>query len=203
MRTALEGKEDSGPVAGAERPQPDPTFWRLHEPGWGDKHQGWQAATVCRRGHAEEDTLTEARTLDVLGFCAECGAQILSRCAACGIRIRGRYHDPGLTDLDPFIPSPFCDGCGEPYPWTTMQDRIYQLENLLDEEDIDDSTKLLVRDDLERLRVGGAELDQDSQLAIWRRIKGRAPGLLAGAAWSVGQSLFNAYLKQKLGLPGA
>jgi hypothetical protein len=92
----------------------------------------------------------------------------------------------------------FCDGCGEPYPWATRQDRIYQLENLLDEEEIDEPTRLLVREDLERLRVDGPELDRDTELAIWRRVKSRAPGLLAGAAWNIAQNLLSAYIQQKL-----
>jgi hypothetical protein len=71
---------------------------------------------------------------------------------------------------------------------------------LLDEEDVDEPTKLLVRQDLERLRLAGAELDQDAQLAIWRRIKSRTPGLLAGAEWNVGQNLLSAYVRQKIGL---
>jgi Uncharacterized protein conserved in bacteria (DUF2321) len=95
----------------------------------------------------------------------------------------------------------FCDGCGEPYPWATRQDRIYQLENLLDEEDIDEPTRLLVRQDLERLRVEGAELGRDAELDIWRRVENRAPGLLGGAAWNIAQGLISAYARQRLGLP--
>jgi hypothetical protein len=56
-----------------------------------------------------------------------------------------------------------------------------------------------VREDLERLRES-PELDQDAQLAVWQRVKKRAPGLLTGGAWNIAQSLFNAYLQQKLGL---
>jgi hypothetical protein len=135
------------------------------------------------------------------GFCPTCGSYVIARCPNCRIRIRGDLHVPGLTVFDEYRPSAFCDGCGEPYAWATRQDRIYQLENLLDEEDIDDSTKLLVREDLERLRTAGAGLDDEAQLAIGGRIKNRAPGLLSGAAWNIGQGLLGAYLRQKLGLP--
>ena len=41
------------------------------------------------------------------------------------------------------------DGCGEPYPWASRQDRIYQLENLLDEEQIDEPIRLLVMEDFD------------------------------------------------------
>jgi hypothetical protein len=200
LRTSLEINEKPSADRRMQPPQPDPSFWRSGEPGWGSRQRGWQAATVCRRGHVAADGLTEAPITEGLGFCVDCGAQITARCPACGIRIRGRYYNPDVEDLGPFELTRFCDGCGEPYPWATRQDRIYQLENLLDEEDVDEPTKLLVREDLERLRLADAELDQDAQLAIWRRIKSRTPGLLAGAAWNVGQNLLSAYVQQKLGL---
>jgi hypothetical protein len=100
---------------------------------------------------------------------------------------------------DPYAPPMFCDGCGEPFPWASRQQRIYHLENLLDEEDIDDATRLLVMEDLERLRTSG-ELDERQQLEAWQRIKARAPGLLAGAAGKITTTLLTAYLKDKLGL---
>jgi len=155
---------------------------------------------VCRRGHVQENSLAVAPATDGLGFCPDCGASITARCGACGIRIRGEYYTPGVALIGfEFKPAKFCDGCGEPYPWATRQDRIYQLENLLDEEEIDDYTKLLVREDLERLRES-PDLDQDAQLAVWQRVRGRAPGLLAGGAWNIAQGLLNAYVQQKLGL---
>lgn len=200
LRTSLETNEKPSADQRMQPPQPDPSFWRSGEPGWGSTQPGWQAATVCRRGHVAVNGLTEAPITAGLGYCADCGAQIIARCPACGIRIRGCYHNPDVEDLGSFELPRFCDGCGEPYPWATRQDRIYQLENLLDEEDVDEPTKLLVREDLERLRLEGAELDQEAQLAIWRRIKSRSPGLLAGAAWNVGQNLLTAYVQQKLGL---
>jgi hypothetical protein len=180
---------------------PDPTFCRPGEPGWA-RQSGYQAATVCRRGHPKDSDLRAPPAAEALGFCPQCGASILARCPTCSIRIRGEYYVPDVIAVGfEYSPSKFCDGCGEPYPWATRQDRIYQLENLLDEEDIDDSTKLLVREDLERLRSAGASLDDEAQLVLWRRIKDRAPGLLTGAAWNIGQSLLSAFLRQKLGLP--
>ena len=90
-----------------------------------------------------------------------------------------------------------CDGCGEPFPWATRQQRIYQLENLLDEENIDEMTRLLVQEDLERLRTSEGLTEQE-QLGIWKRIKARAPGLLADVGWKT--SLLTALLRDKLGL---
>jgi hypothetical protein len=185
-------------------PQPpptDPSFWRPGEPGWGNRERGYQAATVCRRGHPQQTTLTVPPDPESLGFCPDCGAEILARCLNCGIRIRGELHIPGQVWLEEnFAPRKFCDSCGEPYPWATRQDRIYQLENILDQQDIDDTDKLLVREELERLRVEGPTLEPDAQAAIWRRIKQRAPGLVTGAAWQIGQSLLTAYVQQKAGL---
>lgn len=92
----------------------------------------------------------------------------------------------------------FCDGCGEPFPWATRQQLIYHLENLLDEENPEEATRLLVIQDLERLRP--SDLGDKEQLEIWLRIKNRAPGLLAGAAGKISQALLTAYLKEKLRL---
>jgi hypothetical protein len=108
-----------------------------------------------------------------------------------------RWSPGGVPDR--YTPPMFCDGCGEPFPWSTRQQRIYHLENLLDEEDIDDATRLLVMEDLERLRTSEG-LDERQQLEAWERIKARAPGLLAGTAGKIATTLLTAYLKDKLGL---
>lgn len=156
---------------------------------------------MCKRGHVQQYQLTAAPSPEQLGFCPECGAGVLGRCPECAIRIRGDLYIPGVhVAEDDFEPARFCDGCGAPYPWATRQDRIFELENLLDEEDIDDATRLLVREDLERLRTQGQDLDQDAELKLWRRVKDRAPGLVVGAGSALAQSLLSAYLQQKLGL---
>lgn len=185
------------PERTAQPPPPDPAFWLPGEPGWG-RHEGNRAASVCRRGHAKETALTQAPDRG-LGFCTECGAEILSRCPSCGIRILGTPWWPGVAVFEEYVPPRFCDGCGEPFPWATRQQRIYQLENLLDEEDIDEPTRLLVLEDLERLRASD-DLDEQQQFAVWQRIRTRAPGLFAGTAWKISQTLLTAYLKDKLGL---
>nr|WP_300614428.1 DUF2321 domain-containing protein [Trebonia sp.] len=175
--------------------QPDPTFWRPGD-SWVNE-EGPRAATVCRRGHPIEITLTVAPSRD-LGFCNECGAQIIGRCPTCNIRIRGM--ETGLVGaMTKYAPPKFCDGCGEPLPWANRQDYIYQLENLLDTEEIDQHTRLLVLEDLERLRTE-ADLGQDKQVEVWKRIKDRAPGLFMGSATKIVQSLITAYVSQKLGI---
>ncbi len=76
---------------------------------------------------------------------------------------------------------------------------IAHLRNLLDQEEIDPPTRFLVQEDLDRLRAV-ADVPEDKQLEIWRRIKARAPGLFAGGAWNVVQNLTSAYIRQRLGL---
>jgi hypothetical protein len=169
-------------------------YQQSHRP---DSYDGPRAATVCRRGHEQQITLTAAPTGD-LGFCNECGASVIGRCPACGVRIRGM--EGGLIGaMTPYLPPKFCDGCGEPLPWAGRQDYIYQLENLLDVEEIDQPTRLLVLEDLERLRME-VDLGEDKQAEIWKRIKDRAPGLFTGSAMKIIQSLINAYVVKRLGL---
>lgn len=176
-------------------PPHDPSFWREGEPG--DSTDGIRAATVCRRGHPKEIRLS-APPVAELGFCTECGAPIIGRCPACGVRIRGMER--GLAGaMSKYVPPKFCDGCSEPLPWANRQDYIYQLENILDVEDIDPSTRLLVLEDLERLRTGN-DLSEDKQIEIWKRVKDRAPGLFAGSALRIIQSLATAYIEKRLGL---
>lgn len=154
------------------------------------------------RGHAKDSNLTQAPAAD-LGFCRQCGAPILGRCPSCNIRIRGREYAPGVWTGEEYEPPRFCDGCGEPFPWADWQDRIYQLENLLDFEPIDDATRLLVQQDLARLRSDAAELNDEAQLTIWRRVKERAPSLFRETALPIFQSIASAYILQKMGIPPA
>jgi hypothetical protein len=108
--------------------------------------------------------------------------------------------EPGLAGaMTKYAPPKFCDGCGEALPWANRQDYIYQLENLLDIEEIDQPTRLLVLEDLERLRIE-TDLGEDKQAEIWKRIKDRAPGLFVGSAMKIIQSLITAYVGKKLGL---
>ena len=176
----------------------DPTFWRLDEPGFGST-AGYRAAIVCKRGHARDVDLIKAPSGD-LGYCSQCGARMIGRCPSCEKRIRGRMYDPDVLYVvdDVFQPEPFCDACGEPHPWADRAARVHQLENLLDEEDLDEATRLLVSEDLRRIR-DGAELGDKEQAELWKRVKTRAPGLLTGAAGRITESLITAYVKKQIG----
>ncbi|GAA2028969.1 hypothetical protein GCM10009839_30380 [Catenulispora yoronensis] len=178
-------------------PAPDPTFWRPGEPGDGAAH-GYQAAIVCHRGHVALATLTRVPGED-LGFCNECGSKLIARCRNCRIRIRGREHAPGYADWTEFVPPKFCDGCGEPHPWVDRAGRINQLENLLDEEEIDEATRLLVMEDLDRLRQV-EDVPEERQLVYWKRIKTAAPHFLTETALKIAVTLMTEKIKKETGL---
>ncbi|NDU75676.1 DUF2321 domain-containing protein [Actinomadura sp. DSM 109109] len=170
-------------------------FWRSGEPGK-DRRSGYQAAIVCRRGHPIETRLTEDPG-DDLGYCPDCGADILGRCAKCKIRIRGHRHMPGFY-YGAYTPPPFCDGCGVPHPWASREDRIHELENLLDEEGIEEADRVIVLGHLEQLRDG--DLDEQSQVQKWKEVKRKAPGLFIGTGQEVARTVISAAIRAQLGL---
>jgi len=75
-------------------------------------------------------------------------------CPNCELRLRGYYHRPMVVSNRYKRPS-FCDGCGIAYPWATREERIYELENLLDEADIDEADRVVIQDQLQRVRNAG------------------------------------------------
>jgi hypothetical protein len=132
------------------------------------------------------------------GTCAQCGADVLVKCRQCGLRIRGRHFTPGRVAFTEFQPPPFCDGCGSAHPWATRQDRIYELENLLDQEEIDDADALWVRERLAVLREPG--LSETDEIKLWEGIKSKAPGLITGAGKAVVSAVTTVVVRRALGL---
>ncbi len=58
------------------------------------------------------------------------------RLPKCRTRIRGYFHVPGVISFTgDYTPPRFCDSCGAPFPWLDRQGRIFELENMLDDED--------------------------------------------------------------------
>lgn len=171
-------------------------IWEHGEP----ERSYYHAAAICKRGHVETPWLSEDR--EVPGRCGECGAPILTACPACGHRIRGKLEVPGVVDLTGQYDRPrFCDNaeCGAPFPWVDRQGRIYELENLLDEENLDPADELTVREQLDAL----AELDPDDDEARrrWQRVREKAPGLWEkSGARSILESVVSASIKGGLGL---
>lgn len=96
-----------------------------------------QGAAICRRGHVETYYLNPSRPARAIAEnCPTCGARVLTACPHCDLRIRGDLHVPGVIGFSPDTRPSFCDGCGSAFPWATREERIYELENLLDEEDM-------------------------------------------------------------------
>ena len=157
----------------------------------------YRQAAVCKRGHVETSDI-QLRGGAVSDRCAECGAKVLTGCPNCGTRIRGRYRSDVMIGGG-YEPPQFCDNCGAPFPWVDRQGRIYQLENMLDDEDLDPATELSVREQLEALR--DPDLSEEEQRKRWERVRKGAPGLWEkSGARSILESVVSAAIRSQLGL---
>lgn len=107
---------------------------------------------------------------------------------------------PGVVAIGfAYDPPDFCHECGAPFPWVGRQGRIYELENLLDGEDLDSADELAVREQLQAL--AGDDLDEEEQTRRWKRVKKLAPGLLQkGTAQRIFESVASAGIRSQLGL---
>jgi len=159
------------------------------------------AAPACGRGHPTTSFLQQVLVGEP-GYCRECMAQMLGRCPSCGVRIRELLPWIGPDDAEGpghYTPSALCDKCGYLFPWSTRQQRINHLENMIDREKLDGTTRLIVAHDLMLLRVYD-DLDEDEQLELWRRIKNKAPDFVTGPAWRIIETLLTAYLIESLSI---
>ena len=151
-------------------------------------------AIVCRRGHVYADDAVRAHPAE---RCPECGAKLLESCDNCGTKIRGELEVPGVVSFVPFEPNDFCHNCGTPFSWAGRQARIYQLQNLLDEEDLDEATRLAVAEELEALAT--APHNEEEEARRWQRIQQMAPGLMQSGQKIV-ETVVTAAIKAQLGL---
>ena len=127
--------------------------------------------------------------------CPKCGAVVLTQCAACNAPIRG-LSTGGYTT---FKLSDFCTNCGTPHPWASRQARLYELENVLEDNDnLSDADRLTVREQLEALRANPDE-DEAEQVKRWERIKKVAPSL-TDAGRQILVSVANTAIQKQLGL---
>jgi hypothetical protein len=94
----------------------------------------------------------------------------------------------------------FCDRCGAPYPWASRQARIYELENLLDQENIDDADRLVVTAHLRRLQELDPDEDEEQVRKLWQHVKRRAPGLFAGPAKRILDTAIDHAMRRALGI---
>jgi hypothetical protein len=132
----------------------------------------------------------------VAARCSTCGAAVLTACPACGAQIRGSV--PGVIGFA-YTPRDFCHGCGTPYPWASRQARLYELENVLEENDnLSDADALTVREQLEALRDNPDE-DEAEQVKRWQRIKKVAPSL-TDAGSKIFVSVTTAAIQKHMGL---
>jgi hypothetical protein len=105
-----------------------------------------------------------------------CGAEVLTACEECGSRIRG--NPAGMWG--DYTPPDFCDVCGTPHPWLSRQGRIYQLQDILDDAEIEPAEKLRAREQLEALT--DPDLDEETQAERWARFRRAAPSVWGGEA---------------------
>jgi hypothetical protein len=146
----------------------------------GSYHLG---SAICRRGHVETDYLRPGVSgpvrrsgAGVAQNCPKCGATVLTACPNCDLRIRGDYFVPGVIAASTASRPSFRDGCGSAFPWATREERIFELENLLDEEDIEEADRVVIQDQLRRL--GNAELTEKDERQAWSVIGRRAGAAL-------------------------
>lgn len=160
----------------------------------------FQGAAICRRGHVEHSSLDPTRErASIAEKCPSCGSDVLTACPNCNLRIRGRLHSPGVVSMTPYPRPSFCDGCGAAYPWATRIERIYELENLLDQEEIDQADRVVIQADLARLRT--EDLSASDEKRVWERIKSRAgSALTSGPVQRVMEGVVSAAIRSQLGL---
>ncbi|WP_378099601.1 DUF2321 domain-containing protein [Cellulomonas sp. T2.31MG-18] len=160
----------------------------------------YEGAAICRRGHVETPYIDPSRERPVIAEnCPECGARVLTSCPSCRLRIRGEMFVPGVIGFGDFKRPSFCDGCGAAYPWATRAERIYELENLLDEEEIDEADRVVVQGDLARLRT--QEMNASDEKHAWERVVERSGAALSsGPVQRVLEGLVSAAIRHQLGI---
>jgi hypothetical protein len=93
------------------------------------------------------------------------------------VRLRGLWTGGSWLLDDHEVPA-FCDVCGSAHPWVTREQRIYELENILDEEDIDEADRLFLSDRLRELReMDGADVRDEER--VWKALAQRGHKFLS------------------------
>src|SRR5436309_6027376 len=69
---------------------------------------------------------------------------------------------------------------GSPHPWLSRQGRIYLLQDILDDSEIQPAEKLRAREQLDALI--DPDLDDEAQAERWARFRKAAPTVWAGEA---------------------
>lgn len=135
-----------------------------------------------------------------IGRCPKCGADVLARCRECGLRIRGDYYVAGIFGGEPSSVPPFCDGCGTAHPWASRKQRLYELQNILDQEEIDEVDRLWIDEQMDRLRTDDGSMTEKQEKDIWSGVKRRAPDLFDATGKAVLSGVVSAGVRTALGL---
>lgn len=155
-------------------------------------------AAVCRRGHVVTSKIDLNDPYPDDTKCVACGADVLIGCLSCGQRIRGDWIV--LLSIRSAEKPIFCDGCGAAHPWATRAERIFELENLLDQENLDEADRLFVHDRLRELREGEG-LDEKRERQLWSQIRDRAGKFLkAEPVQKIVETLVSAVVRHQLGI---
>jgi hypothetical protein len=163
----------------------------------------YMPAAVCRRGHV----ITKDSTSEHVGDrCPDCGARVLKWCPECNAPIPGRVVVPGVVAIgfaDDYEPPKFCSRCGTPFPWVGRRERIYELQNLLDEdEDLDEATKLWARETFDKV-LAADPTDDKEQRRLWQELNDHAGGFLRHPTTKrIVDTVVNEAVKRAIGLVG-
>ncbi len=106
---------------------------------------------VCHSGHQITASMN-AFPEEVKAFCPDCGEATLSACSSCSRNIRGFDWD-GHGIRGPATPK-FCEGCGQPFPWTVAQ-RAAALDLIDDADEVPEADKLRLREALRDVQTDG------------------------------------------------
>lgn len=159
-----------------------------------DTNRLWSA--VYKRGHVQTESLAHPNQPGTPSFCPGCGALVITHCGRCGAALLGGHR--GVVRMSSRPPKPFCHECGAAHRRATREQRIRQLENLLEFEDLEPATQLAVIEEIAVLAKPVDEDSDDSQVRAGERIKELAPSL-----WETGkpilQSLLTEAAKRRLG----
>lgn len=104
-------------------------------------------ARICENGHVMSIDVALSSTQSL--FCKECGKSTITHCTHCNKGIWGSPEPiPGVFYLpkkENYKRPSFCDGCGNPYPWTEAKlNAAKELISIMDELNQDEQAKFIV-----------------------------------------------------------
>ena len=150
----------------------------------------FKIAAICKRGHVYSKDISGKPLAE---RCEECGSQIITKCPSCETDIRGKEEIENVFVATKYKSPDFCFSCGGPFPWVSRQGRIYELQNILDIQGLDEATRLKVSEQLEKLL--DPKIEEEEETIIWKFIKNKAPGLIEVARPIIESIVTKAILK--------